>query len=58
VSCGLDDPVEGERIFNALAEGGTVTMPFEQTFWALRFGMCIDRFGIPWMIDVEEPQPA
>lgn len=44
---------EGERIFNALAEDGTVQMPFEKTFWSPGFGMCIDRFGIPWMVSCE-----
>jgi len=45
------DPAEAERIFNALAEGGTVTMPVQETFWALRFGMCVDRYGIAWMVN-------
>ncbi len=53
VNIGLKDAVQGERIFNALSEKGTVKMPFQQTFWALRFGMLVDQFGIPWMINVE-----
>ncbi|HKM66077.1 MAG TPA: VOC family protein [Candidatus Acidoferrum sp.] len=53
LSLGLKDPAEGERIFNKLAEGGAITMPFQETFWAQRFGMLKDRFGIPWMINVE-----
>jgi PhnB protein len=53
VSLALDDRDKGERIFNALAEGGTVQMPFEKTFWASGFGMCVDRFGIPWMVNCE-----
>lgn len=53
VSIQLKDRAEGERIFNALAQGGKVTMPFEQTFWAKGFGMCVDRFGIPWMVNCE-----
>jgi PhnB protein len=56
VSIGIDDAAAAERIFNALAEGGTVQMPMEQTFWALRFGMVVDRFGIPWMVNCEGPQ--
>jgi PhnB protein len=32
-----------------------VQMPLEQTFWAVRFGMCVDRFGIPWMVNCEQP---
>jgi PhnB protein len=51
VSLHVDQPAEAERLFNALAEGGQVTMPLGKTFWAERFGMLTDRFGIPWMID-------
>ncbi|MBS0380414.1 MAG: VOC family protein [Proteobacteria bacterium] len=46
---------DGERIFNELARGGQLVMPFAQTFWAHRFGMCSDRFGIPWMVNCEKP---
>lgn len=49
-------PAEAERVFAALSEGGQVTMPMGETFWALRFGMCVDRFGIPWMVNCERPQ--
>ena len=49
----IADPGEAERIFRALAEKGTVRMPLQQTFWAARFGMLVDRFGIPWMINCE-----
>ena len=55
VSIGLKDPAEAERIFNALSEGGNVKMPIQQTFWAAKFGMVVDRFGIPWMINCEQP---
>jgi len=55
VAIGLEDTAEGERIFQALSEGGTVKMPFAKTFWAERFGMCIDRFGIPWIVNCEKP---
>ncbi len=44
---------EGEKAFNALAEGGTVTMPWSPTFWAKAFGMCVDKFGTPWLINGE-----
>ena len=50
---GLKDTAEGERVFKALAEGGKVEMPFAKTFWAERFGMLVDRFGIPWMVNCE-----
>jgi PhnB protein len=53
VSISLNDRDRGERIFNALAEGGRVEMPFQKTFWAEGFGMCSDRFGIPWMVNVD-----
>ena len=51
VTIHIKDPADAERIFQALSEDGTVTMPIQQTFWALRFGMLVDRFGIPWMVN-------
>ena len=51
VSLTIADPVEAERKFNALAEGGKLEMPFSKTFWSKGFGMCIDQFGIPWMVN-------
>lgn len=56
VTLNVDDPSHADRVFHALAEGGTVTMPIEKTFWALRFGMLVDRFGTPWMINCEAPR--
>lgn len=56
VSLNLSDAPEAERIFNLLAAGGTTLMPIQQTFWAERFGMCIDAFGIPWMVNCQKPQ--
>jgi PhnB protein len=47
----INDPADAERIFRALSEGGTVTMPLQETFWAAGFGMVVDRFGIPWMVN-------
>ena len=55
LSIQIADTSEAERIFHALAEDGTITMPLEKTFWAARFGMVVDRFGIPWLINCEEP---
>ncbi len=46
----LDDETEAERIFNALSEGGEITMPFEATFFAKKYAMFNDRFGTRWMI--------
>jgi PhnB protein len=54
VSLDIKSPAEAERIFNGLAEKGKTTMPFGQTFWAYRFGMAVDRFGIPWIINCEK----
>jgi len=51
VQIGVEDPLEADRIFHALAESGTVRMPIQKTFWATRFGMLVDRFGIPWMVN-------
>jgi PhnB protein len=51
----FDNIAEAERVFNALAENGTVKMPIQETFWAKRFGMAIDRFGTPWMINSNPP---
>ena len=48
------DVAEGERRFNALAEGGQVQMPLAETFFASRFGMVADKFGVGWMILVEK----
>ena len=56
VSLHIDDPVEAERVFEALSDGGAVGMPLQETFWAIRFGMLIDRFGIPWMVNCSRPQ--
>jgi PhnB protein len=51
ISLTITDVADAERKFNALADGGTVTMPFAKTFWAKGFGMCVDKFGIPWMVN-------
>jgi PhnB protein len=53
VSLQIKDPVEGKRVFDALAENGTIVMPFAETFWAAGFGMLVDRFGTPWMVNCE-----
>jgi len=50
-----DSVAEGERLFAALSEGGQVVMPMEKTFWAERFGMFTDRFGVSWMVNCETP---
>lgn len=50
-----DDPVFAERAFNALSEGGVVGMPLQETFWAARFGVVRDRFGMRWSVNCEAP---
>jgi PhnB protein len=54
VSILVKDPAEAERVFHALAEKGTVGMPIGPTFWSVRFGMLVDQFGIPWMVNCEQ----
>jgi PhnB protein len=54
LNIGVKNTVDGKRIFDALADGGNVVMPFGPTFWAAGFGMLDDRFGIPWMINCEQ----
>lgn len=58
VTLNIDEPAEADRVFAALSEGGTITMPIAETFWAHRFGTCIDRFGTPWMVNCEKPMAA
>ena len=54
VAIGLKDVAKAERIFKSLSEGASVQMPIQETFWAVRFGMLTDKFGIPWMINCEK----
>lgn len=54
ISLSVDKVADAERIFAALSEGGHVGMPLQKTFWAARFGMATDRFGVPWMINCEK----
>ena len=53
LTLGLKDPAEAERIFKALAEKGTVQMALQETFWAIRFGVLVDHFGISWTVNCE-----
>ena len=50
----FDDVAEAERVFTALAQDGMVQMPFQSTFWAKGFGMLIDQFGTPWIVNAGE----
>ena len=55
VQLNVDAAAEAERIFDALADKGVVQMALQETFWALRFGMLVDQFGTPWMINCGKP---
>ncbi len=54
VSISVKDVAEAEKIFGALADGGKVNMPLAETFWSPRFGMLVDRFGTPWMVNTHQ----
>ena len=50
----MDDPQAADRVFTALSENAMrVDMPLQETFWARRFGTCVDQFGVPWSINCE-----
>ena len=53
ISLGTTAVAEADRLFQALAENGKVSMPIQKTFWATRFGMLTDQFGIHWMVNCE-----
>ena len=54
VLLGIDEPGDAERVFASLAEDGVVRMPIQQTFWSVRFGVLVDRFGIPWEVSCRQ----
>ena len=56
VSLMVEDPADAERKFKALSEGGSVNMPIGKTFFSKAFGMCVDGFGIPWMVNCRMEQ--
>jgi PhnB protein len=56
VSLSGDDEAQLRGYWEGLADGGTVTLPLEQQMWGDLFGMCVDRFGVPWMVNVAQPQ--
>ncbi len=58
VAIGVDSVEQAERVFAALGEGGSITMPIAETSWAQRFGMLTDRFGIHWMVNCDRPGGA
>jgi PhnB protein len=52
LSIALGTEAEARRVFDALSEGGSVSMPLGKTFWSSCFGMLTDRFGVGWMVTV------
>jgi PhnB protein len=58
LSLQMSSTADAERIFEELSQDGNVVLALEKTFWAARFGMVVDRFGIPWLINCEEPAQA
>lgn len=55
VNYAVDDVADAEKVFAALSEGGQITLPIAETAWSPMFGMCIDRFGTPWMVGANSP---
>jgi PhnB protein len=55
VNCAVADTAEAKRVYDALAEGGSVQLELGETFFSPAFGMCTDRFGIPWMVNAPSP---
>lgn len=58
IAIGVDSAQEAERLFAVLSDQGTVTMAVQETFWAHRFGMLVDQFGVAWMINYEKDEQA
>jgi PhnB protein len=56
LTIGLNDPERAKQLFGNLANGGSVVMPIEKTYWADAFGMVVDKFGIKWMVNCEAPK--
>lgn len=55
LALGAEDAVAAERAFEAMSDGATIIMPIQETFWAERFGMLTDKFGINWMFNADKP---
>jgi PhnB protein len=56
VSLSGDDADELRGYWEKLSDGGTVSVPLEKQMWGDEFGMCVDQFGIPWMVNIGQPQ--
>jgi PhnB protein len=57
VSVSGDDADALRGYFEKLAAGGTATMPMQKQVWGDEFGMCVDRYGVSWLVDITQPQP-
>jgi PhnB protein len=56
ISLSGDDADTLRGYWEKLSDGGTVTMPLEKQMWGDEFGMCVDRFGVPWMVNITQAQ--
>ena len=56
LAIGTNDIAQADRAFEQMSDGATVVMPMQETFWAERFGMLTDKFGINWMFNCDKPQ--
>ena len=56
ISLSGDDADELRGYWGKLSDGGTVSVPLEKQMWGDEFGMCADRFGVPWMVNITQPQ--
>jgi PhnB protein len=56
ISLSGDDADQLRGYWEKLSEGGTVTMPLEKQMWGDEFGMCVDRYGVPWLVNISQPQ--
>ena len=56
LAIGLNDPARAKQLFDNLSGGGTVVMPLEKTFWAEAFGIVVDKFGVQWMVNCDQPK--
>jgi PhnB protein len=56
ISLSGDDAAELRGYWDKLSDGGTVTMPLEKQMWGDEFGMCVDRFGVPWLVNITQAQ--
>lgn len=56
LSVSTESEAEADKIYEALVDGGTATMPLAHMFWGAYFGMCIDKFGISWMVGYDKPK--